>query len=422
MKDKKKPFFTLVLLSLLILSACGKPDCKLEERIEVVSEVETESVKDDIWPDKIYITEEQFRGNILGYSLKRNQVLNMWYEQDMPYLLDETAVGDGMFVSEYMCETEVFISSVLKDVLINRGKVNSEQKQYFTDWALEQLALADWDLLDEQWSPDLYAYDRNYELNSLLGKSNYSFSYVFYADEKGSMAEELNFVEITCSVNSEGKIYEITIRIDKAPADNAGMEQTVNLVGLFDDAFKEIVIRNGNVYSGKILLDFEKYLKHFLYPDEIYEQSYNGLLISGDAALSAESIGNIFGDVLEARGENAGQYANWFAYDNSFDEFKNNPWDCLEENWTADAAYDCMYIDNIDTGYVGLQYYFYPDYNMMGTDTAKAVIINCNVDIAMGKLVCWKEIECAKKRKEYFNNNHNISCLYPACVYYYRSF
>ncbi len=281
---------------------------------------------------------------------------DMWYEKDMPYLLDEEVV-------------------------------DSEQKQYFTDWAIEQLTLTDWDLLDEQWSPDLYAYDRNYELRYILGKSNYSFSYVFYPDKKEDVMDEVNYVNITCSVNSEGKIYEINISINKAPAESAGMEKTVNTVGLFDDTFNEIVVCDGNIYSGKILLDYEKYFKRFLYPDETYEQSNNGLLITGDAALSAESIGKIFNDVLEAKGKNVSQYAEWFAYDTSFTEFENNSWDYLEENWTANAEYDCVYIDNISIGYVRFQYYFYPDYDIMNTDKAKAVIINCNVNVATGKLV-----------------------------------
>ncbi len=391
-----KNFFTLILLSLLMLSACGKTDCrlnteesdsKLAKETEAMSEAGIKSLEDEVWPDKIYVTEEQLQGNILGYSLKRNQVSDMWYEKDMPYLLDEEVVGQGVFISEYMCETEVFISSVLMDVLISHGEVNSEQKQYFTDWAIEQLTLTDWALLDKQWSPDLYAYDRNYELHYILGKSNYSFSYVFYPDKKEDVMDEVNYVNITCSVNSEGKIYEINISINKAPAESAGMEKTVNTVGLFDDTFNEIVVCDGNIYSGKILLDYEKYFKRFLYPDETYDQSNNGLLITGDAALSAESIGKIFNDVLEAKGKNVSQYAEWFAYDTSFTEFENNSWDYLEENWTANAEYDCVYIDNISIGYVRFQYYFYPDYDIMNTDKAKAVIINCNVDVATGKLV-----------------------------------
>lgn len=391
-----KNFFTLILLSLLMLSACGKTDrrlnteesdSKLAKETEAMSEAGIKSLEDEVWPDKIYVTEEQLQGNILGYSLKRNQVSDMWYEKDMPYLLDEEVVGQGVFISEYMCETEVFISSVLMDVLISHGEVDSEQKQYFTDWAIEQLTLTDWALLDKQWSPDLYAYDRNYELHYILGKSNYSFSYVFYPDKKEDVMDEVNYVNITCSVNSEGKIYEINISINKAPAESAGMEKTVNTVGLFDDTFNEIVVCDGNIYSGKILLDYEKYFKRFLYPDETYDQSNNGLLITGDAALSAESIGKIFNDVLEAKGKNVSQYAEWFAYDTSFTEFENNSWDYLEENWTANAEYDCVYIDNISIGYVGFQYYFYPDYDIMNTDKAKAVIINCNVDVATGKLV-----------------------------------
>lgn len=111
------------------------------------------------------------------------------------------------------------------------------------------------------------------------------------------------------------------------------------------------------------------------------------MLVTGDAALSAESIGKIFNDVLKTKGKNVRKYAEWFAYDTSFTEFENNSWDYLEENWTANAEYDCVYIDNISMGYVGFQYYFYPDYDIMNTDMAKAVIIYCNVDVVTGKLV-----------------------------------
>lgn len=417
-KIMKKKIYILILLSLIVLSACGNTNCrlntknpsnKLEEETATMIESVKELPKKEVWSDKIYVTEQQPQGNILGYSLKRNQVLNMWYEKDLPYLLDEASVGRGIYISEYMCETEVFLGSILKDMLVRRGKVNSEQKQYFTDWALEQLALTGWDLLDEQWKPDLYAYDRNYKLHYILGESNYSFSYVFYTDEKEKIPEEVNYVDIRCSVNPEGKIYEIKISINKVPAENSGMEKTVNMAGLFDAAIDEIVICDGNIYSGKILLDFEKYFERFLYPDEVYEQSYDGLLVSGDAALSAERIGKIFSDVLKTQGENTGQYADWFAYESSFSEFENNSWDWLEENWTANGEYDCVYIDNISMGYVGFQYYFYPDYDMMNTDVAKAVTINCDVDVVTGKLtytdirlfpMTWQEYQTIKERNE----------------------
>ncbi len=276
-KIMKKKIYILILLSLIVLSACGNTNCrlntknpsnKLEEETATMIESVKELPKKEVWSDKIYVTEQQPQGNILGYSLKRNQVLNMWYEKDLPYLLDEVSVGRGIYISEYMCETEAFLGSILKDMLVRRGKVNSEQKQYFTDWALEQLALTGWDLLDEQWKPDLYAYDRNYKLHYILGKSNYSFSYVFYTDEKEKIPEEVNYVDIRCSVNPEGKIYEIKISINKVPAENSGMEKTVNMAGLFDAAIDENVICDGNIYSGKILLDFEKYFERFLYPDE----------------------------------------------------------------------------------------------------------------------------------------------------------
>ena len=45
------------------------------------------------------ITKEEISGNILGYTLHRYSS-DLWYEKDMDYLLDESAVGNGVYVSE----------------------------------------------------------------------------------------------------------------------------------------------------------------------------------------------------------------------------------------------------------------------------------------------------------------------------------
>ena len=78
------------------------------------------------WSDKIYLPAEYYQENILenilGYTLCRTGSSNIWYDRDLDYLLDDTAVGNGVFVSEHMHETEPFIGLLLKEVLTRRGE------------------------------------------------------------------------------------------------------------------------------------------------------------------------------------------------------------------------------------------------------------------------------------------------------------
>lgn len=183
MNDRKK-IWIFLLLYLLILSGCSVPnDFTGHEDADIAmdmdaKELEGEAVQnfvmaeaedgtsesDGQWGKRIYVTKEQLQGNILGYSLIRmppDPLTNMYYEQEILYLVDEVTVGNGIFVSEYMCEVEVFLGNILKEVLAGRGEISNENERYFTEYALQQMKETDWKLLDEDWELDPYAYDSN---------------------------------------------------------------------------------------------------------------------------------------------------------------------------------------------------------------------------------------------------------------------
>lgn len=347
--------------------------------------------EDEKWKRVINVTPQQVQENILGYSLLLPPPGNeMYYEQDMPYLVDEACVGKGVFTSEYLCETEVFIGEILRDVLAKRGKLSGENRKFFTDWALQQLEKSEWEGLNSKWEINAYAYGRWCRLNRLFGKAGYEFNYIFYADKAKMDEEESNIVSMSLSIDEKGKIYEIQIDISELPAEKMGMENSINTTGLCDERFRENVILDGRGREGKMLWDFERYHRRFLYPDEPYEQSNEGVLASGDAALSAEQTGKIFIDILEKHGESIEQYEGCFGpYSESFyEDLKNSEqWEELEKNWTASGKYDCVFTDNIDFfGYVEFQYCFYPDFAVMQKDVAKAVIVDCSVNVEDGKI------------------------------------
>ena len=174
MKNKEK-LNILILCSLLFLFACGTSDVEQsyeeneismeepEEETPSIEETETaqesEAVSEEAeqWTDTFYVPADELQGNYLGYSFIRlpRTASVTYYEQDMPYLLDEDMVGKGIYISDYMCETEVFLGNILKDVVTNRGIVSGENRQYFTENALQHLADTKWESLDTEWEPDL---------------------------------------------------------------------------------------------------------------------------------------------------------------------------------------------------------------------------------------------------------------------------
>ena len=72
-----------------------------------------------------------------------------------------------------------FLGNILKEVIRGRGVVNGEYRQYFTEYALQQLEDEDWSLLDETWQADPYAYDRTYRISPVSG-GGYQFYYLFF--------------------------------------------------------------------------------------------------------------------------------------------------------------------------------------------------------------------------------------------------
>lgn len=85
------------------------------------------------------------------------------------YLIEKTSIGKGVFLSEHLSETEVFIGQLLVKTVEDRGSIPEEKRQFFSDWAEEQLKQTNWEPLGEEWTADLYTYDRSYMLNYLYG-------------------------------------------------------------------------------------------------------------------------------------------------------------------------------------------------------------------------------------------------------------
>ncbi len=399
MKNKKVFYLYMTVLScVLYLTGCGTPKAstscennnisveKFQERENNTAVEETEDTQQ--WADRIYeVTADNMQGNILGYSLIRRPPNpdNMYYERDMPYLLEESMVGKGIYISDYMCETEVFLGNLLKEVLMGRGMVSDENRPFFTEYALQQLVGTDWEALDAGWECAQWAYDRTYRMIPMLGGCGYQFFYCFYPDKDKTSGEESSQVEITVCVDGEGMICEISISVDTVLTENNTMVKYIQTEGLFDDTYSEQVILDGSPCKEMMMWDFERYFKRFMYPDEIYEQENNGLLASENVCDSAENLAYIFCHIMDNRGKDVEKYAKWFGYETDYTSFADTDWGLLDENWTADEKYDCFVIDRIeDSGYAGFQYYFYPDFGAMDADEAKMVAIECNVDIADG--------------------------------------
>lgn len=306
--------------------------------------------------DKIEVTSEHIQGNILGYSLIRTAE-GISYVRDPDYLIEKAAVGKGIFVSEHMAETEAFLGMILMDVLEGRGEIAEENKKYFTDWAVWQLNETDWQLLDKEWEPDKYAYDRSYTLSYIWGDMGYEFTYNIYADRATITKAETQAVQIKLSIDCNGMICGISVDIRSVDKEHSGVIYTENIAGLFCDEYLEQVMEEGVRTT------------------------------SGDAAASAEQFWELVTDVLESRGGDAAKYKELFADETSFGFFSDHKWEQLEDNWKANRFYDCYCINTIqDAESMGLLYYIYPDYGEMGAETAKAVTFRCYVDTISGKI------------------------------------
>ncbi|MBD5516835.1 MAG: hypothetical protein HDR06_19940 [Lachnospiraceae bacterium] len=428
-----------ILFGILLLPGCGASDAPIQygdssvsieepkENSEIMDETkfeegdlpieETESAHDpeavsddEQWNNRIYVTADEMKGNILGYSLIRMppNPENMYYEQDMPYLLDEDIVGKGIYVSDYICETEVFLGNILQEVLTGRGAVSTENRQYFAEYALQQLADTGWESLDEEWEPDPYAYDREYCMNPVFGGSGYRFFYSFYPDKEKAATEEMNKVDITLYVDGDGKIRDIKTSISTISTEENRMEKWISMEGLFDDTYGEQVIRDGSPCKEEMVWDFERHFRRFMAPDEVYEQDNEGLLESGKVCASAEKLADVFLHVMESRGTDVEKYAEWFGYGKDFSDFADTDWESLGEKWIAKEEYDCFFIDKIYfSGYAGFRFYFFPDFKTMCVDTANMVVIDCNVDVYEGML-CYTNIDIfAVTEEEYLAMKRN---------------
>lgn len=381
---------TAEIKDVMVLQAVGKGIQMLledaEENNAMVQEKEPERPVER--QNRIDADMDNIDGNLLGYSLLRYPPGgSAVYERDTDYLLEEKSVGKGIFVSPHMDESEIFLGQILKETIEGRGTIPDEKKDYFTETGIRQMQEISWELLDGAWVFNPYAYDRFYEINRLYGEAGYTFSYLFYADREKVETETTQTLRLRLSVNGGGKICGVKGEIlDEPSTERSGMEYGINITGLYDDTYKEIIIQNGKACEGKVLPDFEKYFKRGLSPNEVYEQVNAGLLESGDAAVAAEEVARILTDVMESRGANAAGYADRFDYEKDFQEFQCEDWERLGEGWKADEGYYCFYADTIRTGRVEFQYYFYPDYEAMDTEVAEAVIFVCMVGSGDGKL------------------------------------
>ncbi len=368
-----------------------KPADDIGHGKEAVPEYKLEPINGDSesWGKKIYVKSDELQGNILGYSLIRipPNPENMYYEQDMSYLVEEEFVGKGIYISDYMCETEVFLGDILKGVLTHRGTVSEENRKYFTDYALRQLEGTDWELLDDEWELIPFAYDREYSVNPLLGGGGYYFQYSFYPDQVKVVKEETNKTDCTLYVDNDGRICEIKISFSTVPTAESRMEQWINTKGLFDNAYCEQIIRDGHPCREKLIWDFERHFRKFMMPEEVYEQENTGLLESGNVCVSAQTLADIFSYIIEKRGADVEKYKEYFGYDENYEELADTEWGVLGETWIENEGYDCFFVDRISlSGYAGFRYYFYPDFEIMDVDAAQVVVIDCNINIYNGMI------------------------------------
>lgn len=265
------------------------------------------------------------------------------------YFLEELA-GKGVFVSEEMSETEGFIAQLLMEVIDGRGNITDTDKQYFSDWAVQQLKSVDWNRLDSKWSADRNTYDRYFTLCYLFENEGYEFTYCFYRDRKGALGYGAQWVKERFLVDDSGIIRGISVDINDDGAASGNIPK-VDTAQLYHNEFREKVVEEGLVPQGKIFMDIEEV----------------GLLSSKDAALCAEEMGQALISNMENR------------------TLPNQECGQLEKNWKASPYFDCYYIDMTEAGQVGFLYYIYPDYDRMNTESAKAVTFRYNVDIHTGE-------------------------------------
>ena len=371
---KKQQFFILIIVCTFLLTACAqgvdvkdKPDPPMfEPDTTSIAAPVSEEILPQItdWQDKLVVTAKQVQGNALGYSLFRTAG-EISYVRDADYLIEENAVGNGIFISEHMSETEAFLGHILIEALNNRGEIAEENKPYFTDWAIQQLIGTNWQLFDKDWTPDWYAYDRFYTLSSLWGGVGYVFTYTIYADNMAATSTETQAAKIKCAVAPDGIISGISVDIYSVDREHSGVLYTENTTGLFCDEHQEPVVEAG------------------------IELAY------GDTVKTAQQLGAFAIAALENKGGDVAEDKNMFANETAFQSFWNNQWEQLEDNWRANRFYNCYCTDK------GYLYYIYPDYEKMGVETAKAVMLWFDTDNKSGRLTDTALLTVSMTKEQY---------------------
>lgn len=300
--------------------------------------------------------------DIVEYQLLKN-VGNTEETGKQGYVLEKDMVSNGVYVSENLQETEAFVAELLMEVLLRRGSVPPDLESFFSENAIQQLRGADWTLVEESWSGELYYYDSWCDITWFFGDSGYDFTYSFWPDN------EVSALDIRILTDHCGIVRSVGIDSHDAMCISADNENEV--FNLFYEKYCERIIQEGLIYQGKILADFSDMSK------EMEETDWRGSFPeSEDAALSAKILGDAFINMMEE--------------------------EPIGENWKANRYYDCYYIDAVrETGCVGFVYCFYPDYGKMGVESAEAVLLRCGISIGDGELCYADMMTCIMSIEEY---------------------
>lgn len=368
--------------------------------------------------DRIAVSPGQVIGVIAGYTFERTEKETergidtvLAYVRGTDALLPAEAVGNGVYVSEHVQETGMFLGEMFGGVLAGAGRVEAEQAAYFSEEALAQLQAWDWERLAE-WKGRPHTYDCSREHNMLLD-GGWDWQLVFHRDmadkAAGGLAEMqptemvVENVRVVVSTDAAGMIRGVSITPEECFA--AIYYDTYGDVRnrLPEQAYTVQVIRGGRPETGIVIPNFERCWQRN--GADIFEKTKKGpagLLAAEDAAATAAEIGTILTDVLESGGSSGGFYESLFS---SYGRhgFDNVQWDILEDDWKMAADYDCYYTDMTEmSDCIRFRYYCYPDFDKMHTDMASAVIFDCTVNDA-GELketdmrtIALTEAECRK--------------------------
>ncbi len=348
MKNVKLKFIATAIIIGLLLDGC----CNLQSKNNEINVEDT------------MLSEEMIHGEA---------------ETTWDYLLEKDRVGRGVFISEHLAEIETYIGQILIEIIDKRGDIPVGRKQFFSDWALEQLSQINWEHIEKEWKVNPNIYDKFYTLNYIYGEVGYDFCYSFYPAEEENVSDKIQPVNMRIFVDGNGIICSVNVE--------TGIAGEINNVGTFHDEFQEIVIDEGIIYEGKILFE---------------QDDCVGLLSSTDAALSAETVGEVIISVLEDGSKKTAAYRHLFINEAFFEKFKKQKWEQIGDGWKVNRYYDCYctYIYQKD-GYVEFLYYFYPDYAFMNEKEAQTATFKCTVGMTDGKIYDTSLRICPMKIEDY---------------------